>query len=109
MRERSEATTLMPTFASTDHKVAVNTSKATPNDMVTLVLSSKLAREPTLIQVPQMYFLSCVSSVNQRFLVWIFLTSGAWLIRANWESSEIFTLVSSPSVGSDLDVPFSVS
>lgn len=52
MRKKSERSVLTPTFTSTDHKVTIDTSKATPDDVVALVLPGKLAREPTLVQVP---------------------------------------------------------
>lgn len=58
MRKRSGTIAPILTFASTDHKITIDASKATPDDMVSLVLPSKLARESTFVQVPQVYFLS---------------------------------------------------
>lgn len=52
------------TFTSADHKVTINTSEATPDDVVTLMLPSKLACESALVQVPQMYLLSYSSLID---------------------------------------------
>jgi len=52
MRKKNRGSVLTPTFTSTDDKVAIDTSKATPDDVVALVLPGKLARESTLVQVP---------------------------------------------------------
>lgn len=63
-------TTQTLTFTSADHKVTIDTSEATSNDMMALVLPGKLACKSTLVQVPEVYLLPYTSSVIQKILKW---------------------------------------